>query len=109
MIPRCGPQTGLTHSFPFSGVLKRLCCERAWAISKNFHPPLSIFVTFRALGLAELWFNVICRKAKIVNALMLRCPRIKSADTLLFFQMTQQSLGPGKVKENTFIRGNSDS
>lgn len=84
MIPRCGPQTGLTHSFPFSGVLKRLCWEKAWAISKNIYPPLSIFVTFRALALAELWFNVICRKAKIGNALMLHYTRIKSTDTLLF-------------------------
>lgn len=84
MIPRCGPQTGLTHSFPFSGVLKRLCWEKAWAISKNAYPPLSIFVTFRALAFAELWFNVICRKAKIVNALMLRYTRIKSTDMLLF-------------------------
>lgn len=45
---------------------------------------MSIFVTFRALALAELWFNVICRKAKIVNALMPHYTRIKSTDTLLF-------------------------
>lgn len=51
---------------------------------KNFYPSLSIFVTFKALGLTELWFNVICHKAKNVSALMLHYPRIKNARALFF-------------------------
>lgn len=53
MIPRCGPQTGLTHSYPAQppkGGIQEALLKK----SKNFYPSLSIFVTFKSLGLAEL-------------------------------------------------------
>lgn len=88
MIPRCGLQTGLTHSSLRSGGIKEaLPGESLSNIKKGGKKtfiPLSIFVTLKALGLTELWFNVICRKAKNVSALMLHYPRIKNARALLF-------------------------
>lgn len=87
MIPRCGPQTGLTHSLPaqrWEGGIKEALLGVRLSNIKNLYPSLSIFVTFKALGLTELWFNVICHKAKNVSTLMPHYPRIKNARALLF-------------------------
>lgn len=67
----------------FWGIKEALLGEILGNIKNFFYPPLSIFVTFRALAPAELWFNVICHKAKIVNALMLHYPRQNSTGTVL--------------------------
>ena len=88
MIPRCGLQTGLTHSSPAQrqgGGIKEASPRREpKQYQKTFHPSPSIFVTFKALGLTELWLNVICRKAKNGSPLMLHYPRIKNARALRF-------------------------
>lgn len=90
------PQTGLTHSGLCSGGIKEALQgeslsnikreaerERRRDVEKKT-TFLSIFVTLKALELTELRFNVICRKAKNVSALMLHYPRIKNAGARLF-------------------------
>lgn len=98
MIPRCGAADRFN---PFWSPLKRYKGGFAGGESEQYQKrggaresergrkkktfiPLSIFVTLKALGLTELRFNVICRKAKNVSALMLHYPRIKNARVPLF-------------------------
>lgn len=61
-----------------------LCREKVWAVSKNFYPSPSIFVTFKALGLTELWLNVICRKAKNGSPSYAALPKNKECENTAF-------------------------
>lgn len=82
MTPRCGPQTGLTHSLPTQrqggGIKEASPGESLSNIKKRLS--LSVdFCYFQSIGLSELWLNVICRKAKNGSPCMLHYPRIKNA------------------------------
>lgn len=75
MIPRCGAADRFN---PFWSLLRRYKGGFAGRESEQYQKRgreteggtkkktfLSIFVTLKALGLTELRFNVICRKAKM--------------------------------------------
>lgn len=76
-----------------------LCREKVWAVSKNFYPSPSIFVTFKALGLTELWLNVICRKAKNGSPSYAALPKNKECENTAFSRWLSNGRDLTKIRK----------